>query len=540
MNEERVLSPREKEILKRFANMQALAENFSTKTRSELINCSSDAGLSPSVLNITQAFSRTSSLSDRDFFLLRDIADALKSSPALRTISTLMVNEEYIANTYKDMMSKRAQIEPDYKSPCNISRLLSLGGEAASFNNYRSYSSCDTSVFPSLNAANRMNCALKGYFPTESESVFIKKDAPIRKNRRIAGSQVAIIYTRDIDKSGMMQEFCDSAVSSFGITDAFACPTSELFVRLLSLNTGFSINADALPEINLLSTLPREYRAVIKASLSFFSDIIFGSTAVVIIASRSVIERISSIARMRGLSVCRAVSFRSPKEISITTQKVLSARLGLGLLSAIRDMIGHSAEIATHRIDAVGKDIPIEKIFEDKKGETFVYRVEVNLSRSPAPFHETLYAALGLITRAAADGFRLQSSDLSFSIGASLSLTDAKSTGAAVASILGLYRIETEFCISEKNSTVTSSDDESKLTIYLKAHSIQRATPLNEITSIEPLILADLDENGLPDLESIKKFALGVINPSIIERFEAQNQEKTRTKNDEIVNFQII
>ena len=520
MNEERVLSPREIEILRLFGMMKEISVGFEAKTQSELIKHAADVDLSPSVLNIARAFSKTSSLSDRDLFLLRDIALALKKSPADRCVSTLLVNEEYIANTYRDMMSKRAQLEPDYKIPCNISRLLSLGGEAVAFGTCRSYSPCDVSVFPEISAASRMKRALDGYSSTTVDEVFVKNDAPTRKQRRLSGCSAVIIYTRDIEKAGLLEEFCSHPKSTRGVTDAFACPTSELFLSLMAMNTGFSINADALPEINLLLSITREYRAVMKASLSFFSDIVFGSNAVVVIAKRSALDRIVSLAKLKGLSVCRALSFKSSKDVILTTQGKIAAKLGIGLLSAIRDMIGHSAKIVTHDLDSMEKEIPTEKIFEDDKGETAIYKADVNVSRSPAPFHETLYAALGLITRAAADGFRLQTSDLTFTVGARLSLTDAESTGAAIAAILGLYRIETELRVGEENSTIVPSADESELSIYLKAHSIQRSAPLKEITSIEPLILADLDENGLPDLESIKKFALGVISPSIIERFE--------------------
>lgn len=521
MSEENALSPREKEILRLFAILQRVSADFSTKTRSELALDGVEADLSPSVLNIAQAFSRTASPSDRDLFLLRDISLAIKNSPALRSITTLLVNEDYIAQTYKDMMSKRAVIEPDYKLPCNISRLLSLGSDAVTFGASRSYTPCDVSVFPSVTSATkRINCALNGYFSVENDSVFKRKDVPIRNQRRLSSCQAAIIYTRDEEKAGLLEEFCASSKNTLGAVDAFACVPHELFLRLLDKETGFSINADALPEINLLGHIPREYRAVIKTSLSFFSDIIFGRTAAVIIASKPKLDKISAIARVRGLSVCRAVTFKAIKDVTVSVQNRTAAKLGLSLILAIRDMIGHSAEITTHDPNAVSKDISVEKIFEDTNAKTAVYKAEVNVSSSPAPYHETLYTSLGLIARAAADGFRLKMGDFSFSVGASFSLTNSKNTGAAVASILGLYRIETEFCIPEENSSIEYSENESKLTIYLKAHSTQRASVLNEITSIEPLIFSDLDKNGFPDIDNLKKFACGEYNPNVIKQFE--------------------
>ena len=522
MSEEIILSPRERRILNLLADINKLAVNFASKTRSELAHDAVGTDISTSTLSIAQAFSKSTPLTDKDLFLLRDISRAIKSNPALRSIVSLSVNEEYIAETYRDMMSKRAVIEPDYKIPCNISRLLSLGSEACSFCTSRSYSPCNAFVFPEKDsAAKRINAALNGYFPTESDSVYIKKDEPTRKKRRISSCGAVIIYTREVEKISELEDFFSKSDATNGVTDAFSCAPEEIFTRILKYGAGVSLNADLLPNVNILKDLPSEYRALIKTSLAFFDKVIFGNTATVIIAKKSKLDKISALAKARGLSVCHAISFKSQNDVSVMANGKPAAKLGISMINAMRDMVGHSAEIVSHDPSKLQRSLSIEKIFEDKNGNCAVYKTTFNVSRSSAPYHEAVYAALGLVAKATADGFLLNSSEFSFSANASLSLTDAKSTGSAVAAILGLYRTETELMIPNVNSSIERSNNDSKMTVYLKSHSIKRSDALNEITSIEPLIFSDLDENCLPDLENLKKFFCGTQSPNIIERFEA-------------------
>ena len=523
MTQEITLSPREQAILKLLSKLSSLSANFESKRRDALICESEGTELSSSILNICQAFARSFSFTDKDFFMLNYIAASLKRSPANCSIGSLLVNEPYIAETYKDMMSKRSVLDADYKVPCNIERLLSLGTDAVSYGTPRSYSPTDLSLFSGNDSvAKRLNCAFKGYFPAEdSTSVYLRQDMPKRSSIKMRACQTAIIYTRDTEKAETLENFFKLPASTYGVVDAFACHSEKLFERLLATNTAFTINADALPEVNILPNMPKEYRALIKASLAFFDRVVFGNTAVVITATAPRLGKICELANAEGLSICRAVSFKGAKNVTVTAQGKAVSTLGVTLLSSIRDMIVHSAQIPWHSPDKLNKETAIEAVYEDAKGENAVYRTTINISSSPAPYHDALYAAAGLILRAVADGFDLKDGNMRFSVCASLSLGDPKSIGKAVAAILGLYRVETEFCLAEENSAVEYSEEESTITLHLRAHSTQRRKKSNDYSSIDPILFSELDENGLPSFEDLRNFAFVKRVPHIIWRSEA-------------------
>ena len=520
MTEEKILSPREQAILRLLAKLRTLSTNFENKKRDEILFESEGTELSPSILNICRAFSKSTPFTDRNLFMLNYIASSLKRSPADCAIVRLLVNEPYIAETYKDMMSKRAVLDPDYKTPCNLARLLSLGSEAVSCGSPRSYSATDVSVFAGNDSpSKRINCALKGYFSAGSDhSVYVRKDMPKRKSQKARTCPAAIIYTRDAEKAAAFEEFFKRPSSTHGASSVFACEPERIFGRLLKYGYGFTINADLLPEVNLLPNMPADYRALIKTSLAFFDRVIFGNTVVVITAPASRLNKLCSLAKDEGFSVCRAVKFTTSKEVTVTTHNSSVSTLGLTLLSSIRDMIGHLAQIQTHDTDSLKKATSIEKVYEDAKGETAVYRTEINVSRSPAPYHEALYAATGLIISSLADGFDLKNGDMHFSANASLSLKTPKDTGAAIAAILGFYRAETEFCVTEENSSIDHSDSDSTLTLYLRAHSAHRSAKAKDYSSIDPILFSKLDENGLPAFEEMREFAYARRTPRIIWR----------------------
>lgn len=517
MTEEIRLSPREQEILRLFDTARSLSIGFGGKSREELLTASKKSELSTPLLNICQAFAKTNTFTDKDLFILNYISAALKRSPADFAVSRLHVNEEYIAEAYKDAMSKYAALTPDYKAPCNISRLLSLGSEALSFGAPRSYSLSDVSLFAGTDtAAKRISCAVRGYFPAdESGSVYERKDSPRRMSRKISSCQAAIIYTREPEKASTLEEFFNSPDNLEGAC-AFASSPDELFVKLLALDTGVTVNADALPNVNLLPNLPNAYRAMIKVSLALFDNVVFGDTAVVVIAPSAKLGRICTRAIGKGLTTCRALSFKRQSEFSVTSYNQPVSKLPVALLKAIREMIGHGANIKTHSPASLEKETHVEKIFEDEKGKNAAYRTSFSVSDSPAPYHEALYSTLALILSAARDGFNLRKGDMRLSVRASLSLTDQEKIGAAVAAILGIYRIETEFCVPEENSTVEYASENSEITVCLRAHSNGKRKISEKYSSIDPLLFSSLDENGIPDLTALRDFAYGRCFPDVI------------------------
>ena len=524
MTEGIALSPQEKEILKLFATARTLSFGFESKSREELLSAIKGTELTRPMLHICQAFSKTKTFNDKELFILNYISASIKRTPAFFGISRLLVNEPYIAEAYKDAIEKFAILTPNYKAPCNLHRLLSLGKETLSFRAPRSYSLTDLSLFSGENSpSKRINCALRGYSKIGESSVLFKRtDAPKRTGKKLSSCKAAIIYSED-EAGADLESFFSITENTSGVTAAFATSPDKLFANLLTLNVGFSINADTVKDVDLLPNLPIAYRDIIKVSSAFFSQEAFGKAAVVVIAPKTRLKKICDRASKNGLLICNALSFKKAADFSVLSRNQIIANLPLNLLNATREMIGHEADIVTHDHTSLTKETHVEKIFEDEKGREAAYRTSFSISDSPAPYHEAIYSALSLILSACRDGFDLKNGDMRLSIRASISPTSHEKTGEAVAAILGIYRIETEFCIPDENSVVDYADENSEMTLSLRAYSSKPNAKNENYTSIDPILFADLDENGLPNLKILRDFAYGKCFPDVIFDTNEQN-----------------
>lgn len=511
------LSPREKETLKLLTAARTLSVGFESKSRPELLSAIKETELSMPMLNICQAFAKTKTYTDKELFLLNYFSASVKRSPAFFGISRLLVNEPYIAEAYKDAIEKYAVLTPNYKAPCNLYRFLSLGTEAINFSAPRSYSLSDIALFSGEDSpSKRINCAFRGYYPaSDSSVVFERKDVPKRSAGRLSYCKAAIIYS-DNETSDDLESFFSIQHNTSGITFAFATSPDTLFTKLLSFNKGISIDADALKDVDILPNLPKAYRDIIKVSNAFFSKEAFGQTAVVVIAPKSKLKKICDNASQNGLSVCNAICFKKPADVSVLSGNQVIAHLPLNLLTAIREMIGHQANVVTHDHETLIKETRSEKIFESKNGQDAVYRTSFSISDSPAPYHEAIYSVLSLVLSACRDGFDLTGGDMRLSVRASLSPTSHEKIGEALAAILGIYKIETEFAIPDENSIIDYADEKSEMTISLRAHSSKPKDKNEKYTSIDPLLFKDLDENGLPNLKILRDFAFGRCSVDVI------------------------
>ena len=500
------LTPFEKETLHLLEKLNVIALNFISKSRSELKAESTGLDLSVSMLSLCQSFYRKKAMSGKELFVLEYIIRNAKRIPTRLTISQLLVNEEYIAQTYRDMMLKYSALAPNYRTPCSISDLMSLASRALRFGHARSYSPSNIVLTSGKSdEASRINDIILGRSSIKAENGFsvCERTDGIKVSQKHPNScSVAIIYNTGDD--GKLEEFFKDRKNLNGTSVAFACEPEMIFDKLIDKFSGIEINADDIPFLDVLPQLPFESRVTVNTSLAMFTDRLFGKTAVVLAAKKSKLKKIVKRAKQQGLSVCSAINPTRARALKIVSKKQEVLKFDLDFIRGLCNNFVCHAKIPHHDPMLCKFTGGVKRIFENN--ENAVYSIETDLSC--APYHQALYSATSLILSAALDGYDLTKGEMVLSVNAVLPMSSDEDIGQSVAAIAGLYRAESELCVSEENSCI-SVGDESKLTLSLRAYSNKRNKLEENDTLGSEILLATLEENYIPDFKKIREFIFG-------------------------------
>lgn len=515
------VSSEERKILNLFSALHSLLNTFYFNLVDTPANETDGLCLSRSHINICKSFYKKSNPTDKDLFLLNSFASAFKQSPSDFAITQFSTNEDYIAATYKDAMEKHSVIFEGYSTPCNIGRLLSLGGEAVRYGKPRAYKASSISTFAEKNNDVRnLNCLFDGFYPVETEScghIYRQKNAVQTKNKALHSCKVAIIYDRKQEGERALEKFFSNGKNLKNLVSIRAYDPKSLMTELIKELNGIKINADGAHEFGLLPQMPKDYRGLINSSLSLFGDALFNNAAVVAIGSKARIKKLCASAEAYGLSVCRAISISKTKNVSVTSCGKQIASVRYDLLYAIRDMIGHKVKVSTKALPEKPIAVVSEKIYESESKNDAVYKAQFDLIDGKSAYHSALYSAAALVLRAISDGFCLKESELAFTFSASLCLENGETVGDGISAILGLYRVMAEFEIADQNSKIEFSENCNEFTVFLTAHRrINEENPLLS-KSVGKILESVLDENLTPNFTVLRDFALGKCSPTVID-----------------------
>jgi len=500
-----------------FNKLSLLSNNFFDKSPTQMAREASGLALSPSMLAICRSFFGNNPISEKELYILEAYANAIKSSPAHYSVSSLLVNEPYIAETYGDMMKKYAALYPEYDRPCNVEKMLSLGGEAVCAGLPRRFSSTDIRVSSGKNgAASKIKRYLAGLDDIEvldGLTVCRRVDAFKFREKTESSMKAAIIYAPQ--NEDRLLDFCKS-IKCFKPFKITAGAPYEIFLDALYSFNGIQIIADIIPAPARAMNLPPEYRAPISVSDAFFTDKTFGECVIFAVGRTKKIQKLVAEAEKQGLQTSLALQPQNIRLFSVTMPHCPVLKFKSDLLKMMYHAAGESATVPKHSPELLPKkSYGTAKVYESPRKTDAVYSVSLDLSDSPAPFNETLLAATELIVSAVMDGYLMKNGTSALSVSESLPLSSPEGFGHSLSAILGIYRAVTELGIPMEDVSVEASEEAPKVTLSLRAFSPKGVEAPTVKIPANSLIYGTLDENFLPNFEILSKYCRGEYFPVI-------------------------
>ena len=434
----------------------------------------------------------------------------------------LLLNEDYIAQTYADIMGKRARLFPEYSEHLSFSDIFSFANILISKENSKGLPFSESRLFSAKNDLEaKLKCLTGGFIPEfEGERVCMGQRVSIEKSVS-SKDHCAIIYLSSDRQKEALTEFISSYRGNAGISQITVCRGSEIFSLLVKTYSFFSINTATLPspKEGIYAEQPSSISEMmfLDAANAFLSDELFGETALVIFGKRTAIRSLcrkavnAKLPYFNGIQSERnhAKNRKLPKNTS--TMKIDSSLFRT--LSEISNNI--CVKIPTHDLSGVNANglLPtVEHVYSKVCGKNRedLYTVKLDLSDSALPFHAALLAATMLVITAASNGTNLRNGEYAFSFGADLSFDTQISSGKALAAILALYRVQTELCIKDENSYLSYSDNGSfELTLSLRTLTNAPASVSFGDGSIAEFLSKILSEELIPNFEILRKLISG-------------------------------
>lgn len=498
-----------------FNKLSLLSNNFFDKSPTQMAREASGLALSPSMLSICRSFFGNNPITEKELYILEAYANAIKSSPAHYSVSTLLVNEPYIAETYGDMMKKYAALYPEYDRPCNVERMLSIGGEAVCAGLPRRFSSTDIRVSSGKNCTaseiKRYLTGLEDIEVLDGLTVCRRVDAFKFREKTESSMRAAIIYSPQ--NEDLLLDFCKS-IKSFKPFKITAGAPHEIFLDALYSFNGIQITADIIPTPARAINLPPEYKAPISVGDAFFTDRIFGKCVIFAVGRTKKILKLVAEAEKQGLQTSLALQPQNIRLFSITMPHCPVLKFKSDLLKMMYHATGESAAVPKHSPELLPKkSYGTAKVYESPRKTDAVYSVSFNLDDSPAPFNEILFAVAELVVSAVKDGYMMKNGTLDLSVSASLPLSSPEGFGSSLSVILGIYRAVTELGIPMEDVSVEASEEAPKVTLSLRAFSPNGVEASAVKIPSSSLIYNSLDENLLPNFDILSKYCRGECFP---------------------------
>ncbi len=496
----------------RYEKINILADRFRTKSRIHLIVQADGLSLTPQAIDICRSFSYNAKISADEIFLCDSYLSALKTELGAHTLSELYTDDKYIAETFADMMASYSRLYPDYTAPCSVLKMAELAHEVISNSKPRTFSLTDISVF---SGADTSHLELLGYTPlVNSADTMVSKrtDAPsvgdpTKKHRLL------LIYSKENDKEKLASFFAEKKAFGRGFSLISGSPC-HIFRSLLHSFPGLTVNASLLPAFE---GTDGTQRSLMSTAEVFFTENYLGNNVYAVFVRSAQVSEVTAAAKREGLSVMTALQPWKKKEVFITSRETASIKFSAELLRMLDRSICSVARLPETKSIA-DREIELSKIYDD--GKNAVYSTAVSLVDSPSPYHEVIRATSLLVLSALKDGFNMNNSTTCLSVSAKLDVSTPESLGETVCAVCGLYKAETELALATENCLYEASSEQ-KITLSLRTYAEKERIPLDGSTDINSILSAELDENGIPNFDLIRKFRRGECLP---ERISAEKE----------------
>jgi len=415
-----------------------------------------------------------------------------RRNPDTILISEMITDDKFLAETFADLMAKRAAVSPDYKMPCSIAETLKIAQKY--LDGYQKKpSALDTLVF-SCEKHHMLALAAKKASPTrlagdkenglsggESLSYALGRHAPLSSGDKV----YALLRSAD-----PMEDFEEKLLSLATLPSLIAhakrlCPIDDrgLLSALTELGMGFDVDLQGLYGEDASAT-----------------RLLDGEVGLLILVKAADASELLMNALDFGLRPLLVGELNKDGQILLKQDEVNVLCFSLHFLKALSFSRAYHVKMAPRAAKPSALSLSDSKLETLGRDLLFLTSAKGDDSRLSA-----LYAALYAVSSLIARGARLSDLRIAHRFELALSPISSERLGNQLAMLLGLYRVIAELELHTLSAETVAAKEPS-FTLYALAQNPDYSLPDmltrndSSVYLLEPLY----DQNGNPDFEDYK------------------------------------
>ena len=408
-------------------------------------------------------------------------------------ISQMQTEDDFLAKTFHDLMDKRAIVTPNYSAPCSYAEITKVAQA------YLGATDKKTSFIDSLHVSCAPHCNLV-LAAQKADAATVDGDSPCglscglshhgaiacRTALKNGDTVYAVLQSTDArgdeDFEKRLVAFAKSSAVHLYVKKLYPVGKRGLLHTLFDTEMGFEVELS-----RLYGDAPAKRLLDSDLGLVFIANGEHASGVLMDALDAGLRPRLVGTLMDNGQVVLK----HNDRDRLLFTVPFLKA------LSFSR---AYRAEMCDGEVCRKIGLSPVRSTHFGGHDFSFV-RADGDDSR-----HGALYAALCALSSLVACGADLR--DVRLAVRTQLSLSDisAQNLGKQLAFLLGLYRAETEFELSELDSSIDLTDQSSSVSLYAMAETINApiSDTLNKDDTSVYLLEPLYDENGNPDFDNLK------------------------------------
>ncbi len=425
---------------------------------------------------------------------LNALAQKKRREPDAFLISEMMTDDAFLAETFADLMAKRAAVTPDYKMPCSLAEIPTVAQKylAARTAGKDPFERISVSAAP----APMLALSAKKIQPTllcgDTQSGFsggitpshaLTYSAPLAEYDKIYALLKSTDPAKDFEET--LLRFATSQVAQSRAKRLFPIGKRGVFGACTALDTGFEVD------------LVRLYGEKTPATRLLENEV-----GMLIVAKESEAAALLIDALDIGLRPRLVGHLRKDECIHIYESADTVFHLSLHFIASFAFSRAYRAEMNPSVALPFVPTALEESCPTLGKEKLFAVHVSTDSAR-----HAALYASLHAIAACVALGADPRDIRVAERFSLSLSSTSPEAIGTQLALLLGFYRAVTEFELSELDSLVLADETDAGFSLCATVREPEAPTPRRLISQSSRVYLLEptYDENGNPDFEDMKK-----------------------------------
>ncbi len=457
-------------------NLQALAAELSLSMSSESLMACREYFLGEAKRLPTAA----------ELLLLDGLLRETASSMEYIGVSELYTDEDYLAETYADMMERRRILSPGAVLPPSFGELSTLGRKHLD----GTLASAEQALYAASGKAGRRKLAAKkkekGF---DDDSVAVggaNASASICREPMAAGDTVYAVLRSFNDI-----EAFDEKLDLFLASGAVVNWTKEI------------LPIDGKSSLFSLLTLGKsvDFTPYFPAPAE---DLSRADEGALLIANAQNAAELLLLSHELGLRVKRLGRVAKDAHFHFTFAEEVEKTFTLEFLQSLLYTQSVSVQI--------DRGAPEDTLLQISPSSTFTlgrdsYLITKVSADGSSPFHASLYAAIGGMSTAIAAGADPNLFTLTASIAAPQNKYDYNALGNSLAAVMGLYRAEAEFSIYNSSTSFDDTPDTKAVTVWTMA-PIKNTVPDTAVGGGTMLYYLEPQyaEGGMPDFNAFRKF----------------------------------